>query len=89
MGSTPNDDATPDQKDAWVNPDPLWPIPEWSGYVGITPDFTRQLIKQGRLTSVRIGGKVLLRKSTADSLIAMATRPATKPLAVCRFHLAD
>ena len=64
----------------WQNADPLWSIPVWSSYVGISPDYTRQLIKQQRIPSVKIGGRVLLRRSAADDLIARGTRPATRPL---------
>ena len=69
----------------WQNADPLWSIPAWSAYVGINPDYTRQLIKQQRIPSVKIGGRVLLRRSAADDLITRGTRPATRPLNTDRF----
>lgn len=69
----------------WDNPDPLWGVPEWSNYVGIKPDFTRQLIKQGRITSTKIGAKTMLQKSVADEVIAAGRRPATQPLVADRF----
>ena len=69
----------------WDNPDPLWGVPEWSNYVGIKPDFTRQLIKQGRVSSIKIGGKTMLPKSVADDLINAGMRPATAPIAADRF----
>lgn len=70
---------------AWENPDPLWEVAEWSTYVGISSEYTRQLIKQRRVASVKIGGKLLLRKSTADSIIRDGTRPASQPLNTDRF----
>jgi hypothetical protein len=79
--------ATPPEVVAspWDNPNPLWEIPKWSSYVGITPEFTRQLIKERRVASVKIGGKVLLEKSVADEVISAGRRPAQQPLNVNRF----
>jgi excisionase family DNA binding protein len=71
---------------SWMNPDPLWQVPEFATYLGIKPEFARQLVKQRRIETVKIGGRVLIRKSTADAIIARGTRPATGPLNTDRFN---
>ena len=70
---------------SWDNPNPLWDVEQFAHYLNQKPGFIRQLIKQQRIPSVKIGGKVMLEKTTADELIAAGRRPATQPLEVDRF----
>ena len=77
-----------DQSDpsaSYVNPNPLWDVEQFAEYLSQKPEFIRQLIKQRRISIVKIGGKVMLEKSTADELILAGRRPATHPLQLDRF----
>ncbi|RKT79210.1 excisionase family DNA binding protein [Terracoccus luteus] len=74
-----------DSSAPWHNPNPLWEVEQFARYLNQKPEFIRQLIKQQRIASVKIGRKVMLEKSEADQRIANGRRPAARPLNPDRF----
>ena len=63
-----------------VNPDPLLAIPSLATYIGISERHARLLVDQRRVSVVKIGRRVRVRRSEADRLINESTVEALRPL---------
>jgi excisionase family DNA binding protein len=77
--------ATEEPPKPWDNPNPLFDVEQFAQYLNQKPDFIRQLIKEQRLPSIKIGRKVMLEKSAAEEIVRAGRRPATQPLNTDRF----
>jgi len=60
------------------NSDPLYDVEQAGQYLGRGARFVRRLVHEKRITFVRMGGRIRIRRSTLDAFLAAHTRPAER-----------
>lgn len=53
-----------------TNPDPLLSIEDTAQYLGLSAVTVRRMIRDGRLTAVRLGAAIRVRRSAIEQLLA-------------------
>lgn len=62
-----------------LNPDPLLTVEQSAIYLNAKPDFVRDLSKQRRITTVKLGRSLRVQRSELERYVREGTRPATRP----------
>lgn len=74
----PPESSPPSALASTTNPDPLLDAKQFAAYLGITPRHARDLIDQRKVTIVRIGRRIRVRRSEAELMIRQYTVPAQR-----------
>ncbi|WP_353952215.1 excisionase family DNA-binding protein [Knoellia sp. S7-12] len=69
-----------------LNDDPVFEYWQAATYMNVKEGYLRDLTKQRRIETVKIGGLVRIRLSECERILHEGTRPATRPLARGRFN---
>lgn len=68
-----------------LNADPVLTVEQAATYLNVRDSFIRDLNKQRRIETVKVGAHVRIRMSECDRILREGTRPATKPMNRRRF----